>query len=61
VPIGEASFWLRGTKTIGKDALGNPVYKYSQKNNLDAAGRWQAMILVAMPIFLARRQVVVWR
>jgi len=42
VPIGEASFWLRGTKTIGKDALGNPVYKYSQKNNLDAAGRWQA-------------------
>jgi len=38
VAVGDAVFHMRGNKTIGEDADGNPVYKYDQDNRLNGAG-----------------------
>lgn len=40
VAVGGAVFHVRGSKTIGEDSLGSPVYKYDQDITLDAAGHY---------------------
>lgn len=37
-PIGSVAYQLRGSKTIGTDAAGNPVYKYLQNISTNASG-----------------------
>jgi Carboxypeptidase regulatory-like domain len=39
-PIASVPFTLTGSKTIGTDAGGNPVYKYSVTDQTNGSGRW---------------------
>lgn len=38
-PVPNLAFLMQGSKTIGSDALGNPIYKYEQNLNTDASGQ----------------------
>lgn len=38
VPVGNAVFQMRGSKTVGEDDEGNPVFKYDEENTLDGTG-----------------------
>jgi hypothetical protein len=40
VPLGNVPFSLTGSKTIGTDGSGNPVYKYDLSTQTDAGGTW---------------------
>lgn len=42
VPVGGLSFSLVGSKTIGSDAGGNPIYKYNQTPVTDGDGEWDS-------------------
>ena len=41
VPVGNVDFVLQGSKTIGTDAGGGPLYKYDQTHQTSATGIWQ--------------------
>lgn len=38
-PVANLAFLLRGTKTVGTDSTGNPVYKYQQNLTTDSNGQ----------------------
>jgi Tfp pilus assembly protein PilV len=42
VPIANASFSLIGSKTIGTDSGGNPVYKYNGSHQTNGVGVWNS-------------------
>lgn len=42
VPIPNVDFSLRGSKTIGTDSGGNPIYKYDANHQTNVHGIWQS-------------------
>jgi type II secretory pathway pseudopilin PulG len=40
VPVANAPFTITGSKTIGTDTVGNPIYKYTQSVQTDTDGMW---------------------
>lgn len=39
-PLGGVDFDIRGTKTIGTDSLGQPIYKFEESNTTTQYGEW---------------------
>lgn len=42
VPVPNVNFSLRGSKTIGTDSGGNPIYKYDATHQTNGSGIWQS-------------------